>query len=397
MYKMKLHKLLFISFLLFVSNSLTGCRDQGQTVGLMNDVRVKVTLPEGYEDIDLSGLTVSMKGSRTSYVAEVNQDTIAVFSGVFPDSYTISTSRNLTPFLLLSGQVLNQKLFDESTGLILLNLNEVKKSSLVISKIYGSGVKDDANKNYTADVYLEFYNNSDETVVLDSTIYFALTEAESTPAFPAIEFPNHVYARQVFRFISDGRTQDIHPGEALLVANSAVDHTQNASKSIDLTITDFEAKDPSGKLQNNPSVPALERIFSVFPTINNMNILRAGENGVILFATNDDVKAYPTFQVPGKPTSRNYYMRIPSSAILDGVEVLKSTVTPDEIMTKKRLSVKIDQGFSKISNTSGYNGEVIVRKLKQDESLNFIGLSDVNNSNEDCFVSSVVKPKKFDY
>ncbi|MGL5317854.1 MAG: DUF4876 domain-containing protein [Bacteroidales bacterium] len=394
---MKLYKFLFSSLLLLTTLLLVGCRDQGQTVELIDDIRVKVTLPEGYEDQNLEGLSITMRGSRTSYTAQVNQDTIAVFSGVLPDSYTLSTSKNLSPFLLLSGQVLNQKIYAESTSLIELELNEVKKSSLVVSKIYGSGVKDDANKNYTADVYIEFYNNSEETVLLDSTIYFGLIEAESTPAFPAIEDKYHVYTRQVFRFISDGATREVLPGEAILVSNSAVNHKLSASKSVDLSVSDFEAKDPSGKVQNNPAIPAIEKIYSVFATISNMNIVRAGENGIILFATSDDVKAYPTFQIPGKPTSKNYYMRIPASAVLDGVEVLKSTVTPDEIMMKKRLSVKIDQGFAKISNTSGYNGEVIVRKLKYDDSMSFIGLIDANNSNDDCFVSATVQPKKFDY
>lgn len=373
----------------------TGCREKGETVALLDAVKVQVSLPEDYDASELEGLTMSMRGTRTTYTAVTNAAGEAYFSDVLPDYYTISGTKNITPSLLLSGQLLNYSILgDEEAKNISLELQEVVKTSFIISKVYSAGVKDDVNKNYTADVYFEFFNNSDEEVVLDSTYYYALSEAESTAAFPAKDSVNYYFARQVFRFISDGSTKTILPGESVLVSNSAIDHTQNASKSVDLSISDFEAKDVNGKVQNNPSVPAVEQIYS-YITVSNMNVVRAGDNGIVLFQTTEFVKQWPTFQIPGKPTSRNYYMRIPNSVVLDGMEVLKSNITPEDVINKKRMSKKIDQGYAAMSNITGYNGEVIARKLDTVEGT--VHLHDTNNSSNDCFSSDQVKPKKYDY
>ncbi|MGL4852835.1 MAG: DUF4876 domain-containing protein [Phocaeicola sp.] len=381
----------FFSLLLLAS-----CREKGATVELLNSVKVQVTLPDDYDASELEGLTMTMRGARTTYSAVTNAAGEAYFADILPDYYTISAAKNISPSLLLSGQLLNYSILgaEEATN-ILLELDEVVKTSFIVSKIYSAGVKDDANKNYTADVYIEFFNNSDEEVLLDSTYYYALSEAESTAAFPAKDSLDYFFARQVFRFISDGSTKVVAPGTSILVVNSAIDHTQNASLSVDLSVADFEAKVFSGNTQNNPSVPAVEQIFSTFPTIVNMNIVRAGENGVVLFQTTESVHAWPSWQIPGKPTSNNYYKRIPITTVLDGMEVLKSNVTPEDVDNKKRMSKKIDQGYATISNTSGYNGEVIARRIElvEDE----VHLHDTNNSSNDCLVSAQVKPKKYDY
>ncbi|MGL4519957.1 MAG: DUF4876 domain-containing protein [Phocaeicola sp.] len=375
---------------------LTSCREKGETVELLNRVKVTVTLPEDYDASELAGLTMTMRGARTSYTALTNEAGEAHFSDILPDYYTISAVKNLSPSLLLSGQVLNYSILGSEEGAnIVLELEEVVKTSFIVSKIYASGVKDDANKNYTADVYIEFFNNSDEEVLLDSTYYFAISEAESTAAFPAKDSVNYYFARQVFRFIGDGSTKVVAPGASILVSNSAVDHTANASKSVDLSISDFEAKDLNGKVQNNPSVPAVEQIYSTFGSISNMNMVRAGENGIVLFQTKEFVKGWPSAQIPGKPTSNNYYKRIPRTTVLDGIEVLKSNVTPEDVINRKRMSNKIDQGYKAISNTSGYNGEVIARRIELIDGV--VHLDDTNNSSNDCLVSDQVKPKKYDY
>ena len=385
-----------IILLLLITLSSSSCRERGGSVEILSDVTVQVVLPEGYDQDEDEGLIVLMRGARTSYSSTTDQDGVAIFTDILPDYYTISASKSISPSLILSGQKINYEILSQEQTNVEVDLNEVIKTSFVVSKIYASGVKDDANKNYTADSYIEFYNNSDENVLLDSTYYFALCEAESTPAYPAKDSVDYFFARQVLRFINDGTVKVVPPGESILVSNSAVDHTQNASKSIDLTASDFEAKDLNGKVQNNPSVPALEQMFTTFASISNMNMARAGENGVVLFSTTESVRSWPSYNVPGKPTSSNFYVRIPNSTILDGIEVLKSNITPTDVLNRKRMSAKIDQGYSAISNTSGYNGEVIARIISKDEEGNST-LTDSNNSSNDCFVSDQVKPKLYNY
>lgn len=381
---------------LFALLFFIGCDPKEEVVNLIPTVKVQVELPEGYDASEREGLTVTIKGVKTDYTAVTDSIGEALFEKVFPDYYTISVSKNLSPSLLLSGQLLNHKILVNADGeKITLPLLEVLKASFVISKVYSAGTKDNLNKNYTNDVFVEFFNNSTEELVLDSTYYFAFVEAESTPAFPAKDSVNYLFARQVFRFIGDASTKTVAPGASIVVANSAVDHTADATLSVNLTVADFEAKDLSGKVLNNPSVPALERIYSTFATISNMNIGRSTINGVVLFSTTENVWSWPSAQIPGKPTSNNYYKRIPINTILDGIEILRSNITPESVENQKRISKRIDQGFVTPTVLNGLNREVIARKIEYVNGV--LHLKDTNNSTNDCTVSDQIKPKEYNY
>lgn len=374
----------------------SGCSKENETVSPIETVSVKITLPEDYTETSVEGIEISMTGVRTAYTATTDETGVAVFKNIHPDYYTISGSKEITASLLLSGQLVNYSVLTESDATnIALNFLEVKKTSFVISKIYAAGVKDDNNTKYTNDVYIEFFNNSSEDVVLDNTYYFALTEAVSTPAFPAKDSTDYVFARQVFRFISDS-TKIVKPGDAILVANSAFDHTKNAaSLSVDLSVADFEAKDLSGKVANNAEVPAIEQIHTAFSSISNMNLSNTLENGVVLFRTTEDVKQWPSYQAPGS-SNQQFYMRIPITSVLDGIEVLRSNVTAETIEAKKRLSKRVDQGFATLTTLTGLTGDVIARRVKS-TSGSVATLEDTNNSSNDCVTSNEIKPKAYNY
>lgn len=375
----------------------SGCSKENETVNPIETVSVKITLPEDYTETSVEGIEISMTGVRTTYTATTDETGVAVFKNIHPDYYTISGSKEITASLLLSGQLVNYSVLTESDATnIALNFLEVKKTSFVISKIYVAGVKDDNNKNYTNDVYIEFFNNSSEDVVLDNTYYFALTEAVSTPAFPAKDSTDYVFARQVFRFISDSSTKTVKAGDAILVANSAFDHTKNAaSSSVDLSVADFEAKDLNGKVANNDSIAAIEQIHTAFSSISNMNLSNTLENGVVLFRTTEDVKQWPSYEAPGS-SNQQFYMRIPITSVLDGIEVLRSNVTAETIEAKKRLSKRVDQGFAALTTLTGLNGDVIARKVKS-TSGSVATLEDTNNSSNDCVTSNEIKPKAYNY
>ena len=70
--------------------------------------------------------------------------------------------------------------------------------SLMISKVYYSGTRDNMDRTYTTDSYVEIFNNSDEVAYLDG-MYLALAESVSPAAYPAKDNPDSIYARQVCR------------------------------------------------------------------------------------------------------------------------------------------------------------------------------------------------------
>ena len=268
-------------------------------------VQVKVSMPEGFKsDILYTGHTVTMG----KYTAITNEKGIATFEGVIPDLYDISTSCEITAEeyeemtgndpqnenYVISGSLLKYTVGSSTT--IELQTSISAKQSIVISKVYYAGTKDNNNKNYLAGKYIEFFNNSDQTVDI-AGLYFGLVESESTPAYTLGSTPEYIYLKQIYRFPSNGVTE-VAPGDSIIVANSAIDHTGN--NEVDLSKADFEAKDTQGKTTNNPATPAVELIYTTFPTISNMNLVQGGPCSVVLFSTDEDVTSWETVYVDGK-------------------------------------------------------------------------------------------------
>lgn len=221
---------------------------------------------------------------------------------------------------VISGSLLKYTVGSSTT--IELQTSISAKQSIVISKVYYAGTKDNNNKNYLAGKYIEFFNNSDQTVDI-AGLYFGLVESESTPAYTLGSTPEYIYLKQIYRFPSNGVTE-VAPGASIIVANSAIDHTGN--NEVDLSKADFEAKDTQGKTTNNPATPAVELIYTTFPTISNMNLVQGGPCSVVLFSTDEDVTSWETVYVDGKDKGSKF-VKTPVKYIMDGVECLKNKST----------------------------------------------------------------------
>ncbi|TRX44133.1 DUF4876 domain-containing protein [Bacteroides sp. HF-5092] len=360
-------------------------------------VQVKVSMPEGFKsDIQYADRTVTMG----KYTATTNEKGIATFEGVIPDLYDISTSCEITAEeyaemtgnetqnenYVISGSLLKYTVGSSTT--IELQTSISVKQSLIISKIYYAGTKDSSNKNYMAGKYIEFFNNSDQTVDI-AGLYFGLVESESTPAYTLGSTPEYIYLKQIYRFPSNGVTR-VEPGASIIVANSAIDHAAN--NEVDLSKADFEAKDTQGKTTNNPATPAVELIYSTFPTISNMNLVQSGPCSVVLFSTDENVSSWETVYVDGKDRG-NKFVKTPVKYIMDGVECLKNKSTGVDKSTK-RLYNYIDAGYQNTEAISGYTGEVIYRKIAKTENGRTI-LADTNNSSNDFAVSTEIKPREY--
>lgn len=244
------------------------------------------------------------------------------------------------------------------------------------------------NKNYLAGKYIEFFNNSDQTVDI-AGLYFGLVESESTPAYTLGSTPEYIYLKQIYRFPSNGVTE-VAPGASIIVANSAIDHTGN--NEVDLSKADFEAKDTQGKTTNNPATPAVELIYTTFPTISNMNLVQGGPCSVVLFSTDEDVTSWETVYVDGKDKGSKF-VKTPVKYIMDGVECLKNKSTGVD-KNSKRLYNYIDAGYQYTEATTGYTGEVVYRKTAKTENGRTI-LADTNNSSNDFAVSTEIKPREY--
>ena len=402
---MKIFKFPFILLTAF-SVLMASCLDETPSATI-DRYEIRIEMPDGFKtDIVYANKSITLKSNRLSYTEQTNEEGVAVFSNLVPDIYSISTSWEIegseyvlmadtvveSRDVVLSGSIAAENIFEDGEKTLILSKSV--RQSLIVSKVYASGTKDTNNKNYVSDQYIEFFNNSDEEVLLDSTYYFGLVEAESVIAYPAANNPGYVYARQIFRFFNDATQLAVQPGKTVLVVNSAVDHLEFAPVSVNLRIADFEAKSPT--FSNNSAVKELKLIFSAFPSLIYMNLVRGGDNGIFLFKTEENVKQFPIFYIPGRETG-NRYMRIPANLIFDGVEILRNKVNVGPDVTTKRLQQFIDAGYMNINATSGYTNESIERRVdKLKSNGGRVYLIDTNNSTNDLRTVTDPTPGKYD-
>jgi hypothetical protein len=392
--------------LIFTLFMQVSCLDNELTE-VVETLEVQTVMPEGFKQgIEFENQTVTLKSNRYSYTATTDAEGLAIFQNIIPDIYSISTSLEIegndyvlmadtvveSRNVVLSGSKTKTQLFESQT--IILNLELAVKQSLIISKVYASGTKDNNNKNYSSDQYIELFNNSDEVEYIDSTLYFGLVEAESVIAYPARNNPGFVYARQIFRFVNNADSIAVNPGTSVLIVNSAINHLEFSPASVNLRSADFEAKSPN--YSNNSDVRELKLIYSAFASLIYMNLVRGGDNGVFLFRTHERVSQFPIFYIPGRETG-NRYMQIPANLIFDGMESLKNNVNTGPNINNKRLHNFIDAGFGFINAISGYTNESVERRVDLTKSnANRYYLIDTNNSTNDLKTVTDPTPRKYD-
>lgn len=397
------YRLLIIA-ILFVA-IFSSCRTETDLMPVTNVV-VKVTLPEQIkDDYKFANKSVVLRSQRLTYSVETNEQGFADFKNVVPDIYNVYASWDLTPAeyvvmadslveskeALISGILSQVKVFTEDS----INLETLlsEKQSLLISKVYAWGTKDNNNSAYKADGYVEIFNNSDEIQYLDS-IYLALLEGDSPMAFPAALFPTTLHARQIFQFPGNGKQYPVQPGKSVIICNSARNHTLSASSSVDLQSADFEFK--GDKFPNSDAAIEMVRIFSTYLLIKEINFEPGANHCLCLFKTSKNVSDFPLDYIPGKVNGLQF-MRFSSDEVFDGVEALKYRI--DGLQKNyKRFQKFIDAGYISISNSGGLIHESIERKVdtQRSNAAGRIYLKDTNNSQEDFINLNDPTPKKYD-
>lgn len=404
---------IWLYMLMFVSiQLLSGCvdyNDEAKAISTTIQINAPVEFTSGG---NLSGRTVTLtSNSGNTLTAKTDDKGMAEFHQIIPDVYTISTSWDIDQaeytaatgkaasegyFATISGNSNNQLI--KSDDKISLNTNLVAGASLLISKMYYAGSKDNNNKNYGAGLFFEIYNQTNSDIDV-SGLYIGLIETNSTPAY-TLDNLKDVYkdtvvlCKQIFR-IPITSSHMIAPGGTIILTNSAIDHTINGAHEFNLLNADYEAKDVTGKTVNNSATPALDLIFSNLTNFSKMNLLNSGPNGIIIFRTKENVADFKTTYPYGK-TKGNLYSLVPKKYVIDGVDILKYSATGVDLATK-HMSEDIDGGYTNINAISGYNGEVIYRKTSTRRGTNGHKiLQDSNNSINDFQTSTTINIREYD-
>lgn len=389
---------------------LAGCMDFDDATETI-DVTVQVGKPEGFLQTVVSGRTVTLKGGVT-LTAITDAEGRAVFKGIVPDVYNISTSWKVNAeeyaqatgnatggnAYTVTGTLPEQLLSATTTEALTLATTISQDQSILIGKVYYQGgkyKKDEKDVNYIYSRYVTLYNNTAETINV-TNLYLALMESKSpTSDYPLQYLTDTVVAKQVFR-IPD---HSLLPGGTILLTNSAIDHSIETLTQPDLLDADYEAKDQVTRPihVNNPAVKALELVYS-YTTISMMNLTQGGPCSLAIFQTDEDVATtwpniYLTYAY-GR-NSGSQFMKIPARCIIDAVDILKYNGETGADASNKRFFDYLDAGYTYTTAKTGYDSKAVVRKVLYTTDDGRAVLQDTNNSSNDFETTENLTPRSY--
>lgn len=263
-------------------------------------------------------------------------------------------------------------------------------ANLVISKVFYAGstrLNGATPKNYLLHLYIELYNNSADTLDLQG-VYVALANSDSntsknpnawTAADMAVAHKDSAVVKQIFQ-ISPDATYRLDPGQSVVIANCAIDHSEVAKGGVNLSTADFECKSQNNAYKDfhNDAVPEL-KVISSYGTIDFINFMNPGPDGIMLLAADTKIDQCPK-TYPKNKTTGNQYTIVPLFKSIDCVDiVLQKTPSADD----KRFATSYDAGFCVTDSTGTFSGQAVVRKTAFVTSDGRTVLFDTNNSSVD--------------
>lgn len=142
----------------------------------------------------------------------------------------------------------------------------IGSQSFVITEIFFTGSTTPDGKAYFDDQYFKIGNNSDHTLYLDG---YALAETE----FMSVDKQDYtpdlmneaVTVGAIYTFPGSGTDYPVEPGQEVVVAVNAIDHTELNPNGCDLSKADFEfwddSENPDYQDADNPNVPNMDNWY----------------------------------------------------------------------------------------------------------------------------------------
>ena len=204
------------------------------------------------------------------HVATADSVGIATFVGLLAGPYEVQVTRWLNGaemvqadsalHLFAGGRRLNVHPGTEQE----VTMVPDRRGSLVFSE-FGLAIPLpwETNGSYDDAKYIEVFNNSDTTIYLDGKYWGSGWDLNRDyPYWPCAETeivrddPQGIWAARIFRFPGGGTEHPLEPGQAAVVAKSAVDHSAVHPALYDLRQADFELA--NGRNADDPDVPNME-------------------------------------------------------------------------------------------------------------------------------------------
>jgi len=372
--------IVFLIFVIFIS-SCTENVSQPKSMRLNYYVTV----------MDTSGLTESLTGdivvkdaqvfaSSISYQNYVEQKSDengkAILENILPDVYNFSVTRRYSKEdvesvtgqsveRVLNGQFQSVNITEEDS--IEIYVNPVSLGKLVFSEIYYNGSPADPIPYYFHDQFTELYNNSADTIYLDSMLIADIESGFAEEGF--------IHAVHAYMFPGTGKDYPLAPGEFKLIAQDAVNHSEYNHSSIDLSWCDFEYfVEDKGDVNYDAT-----DMIQIHHKYGNDFLYSVMNNALVIMKVKNPYEwGYDDFE----------RILLPKDNIFDAVEY-RDNLSEVEY---KRLDPSLDAGIT--GGFEMYSGQSIQRKIERYEGERAI-LMDNNNSSIDFQVLEKPTPGYF--
>ena len=392
-------KIKTVTIIFLICTAFYGCLREHSTDSLAVKLTLKAELPEGFEGLNLTEVRVQMiSKSGAIYRQTLDENGIAIFDAqsgpyrivlsgrAFDDSLgRLNIVGGVDEFMLLPEGIL------ESGGTFsplqkTAKLNIAMASPLIIREIYWAGCEAlNLGGTYAFDQYVEVYNNSQNTVYLDSLFIGTLAPANSSVPINAWAGMDTIgLFSNVFMVPGNGRTHPLAPGEGAVFATNAVDHSRLASSGLRLDKAHFALYHPDfthfSVSAPAPGVVTLQRIGVAQGTAHSWSV---SSPAFVIFRIPDlqewrtNTSRWRKFQ-PGL-SSGILYWHIHKDWILDGVECI---TRPTALNLSKRQPITVDASYTWLRRGQ-YQGNVVRRKIEEILPDGRIVYQDTNNSEED--------------
>jgi hypothetical protein len=388
-------------------------------------------------------VTISNNTNGQSYNAATDESGLASFASVVPGNYIVQATitftaeqyQSVTGVPAAASVTFNASVNAniQSDQAIQLVLTPGRIGDLVFKQLYYAGSNTSTGASFR-DEFAEIYNNSNDTIYLDS-LYFGNTWSNNkTVASGAVTFDwsqsigmpagigdpskDYIYARYLFMIPGSGNDHPLPPGQSIVIAQTALNHTQpytdnagnpqgitNPALTVDLSQADFETYLVDYKREksanpatftpyrwdlDNPSVPNVAVISVV--SGNDWVFDAPGREDFFMFKTGENVSAWPSYPDPtvtAVTSTTNVYKQIPVKYVLDAVEII-TPVAANRI--PKRLPVSLD-GAGTFVTGGQYSSQSLIRKTAKTLDGRVI-LQDTNNSANDFDTKQKADPSK---
>lgn len=401
------------------------------------------------EAVNAGNVTLTNTTTGDIYTATSNTSGIASFTSVLPGSYTITATKSMesTEFSTTFGYApsTSEILFNGSQEAVTVNVNvtsttvilkSARIGDLVIKQIYYAGSNSTQGAVFR-DQFIEIHNNSNEIIYADGLyigqLYGRTSTSTASYTLATGQFDwsqsigmtsgssantNYVYADYVFQIPGTGQDYPIEPGASIVIAQSGLNHkaplinnngdpmtVQNPDLTVDLSGADFEAYLGDFRASYGESVylydvqnPAVTDLLIAYwgrPGYysGNKDFLmdNPGRDSFIIFRSEDfnTYSDFPDPSVTAEGSSTKYFLQIPTSTIIDGVDLQHFNPSSQR---PKMLPSEVDASYTNCD--ASFNSQSVIRRTKTTVDGRVI-LEDTNNSANDFVKLAMANPRGF--